>query len=207
MVKLNNNWFNSKAIKRQKELIFWKGYVMKFKLEGTKKRKFGGHSQGGRSYETGDIVESDSDLCLRFPGKFERVDEKISSSTGEVDTAAKVQRKPNIPVRNTLAPVKTQEQEEPEELEEVEDNTEKDESNDEKVTEEEVTPHPEFGEDITKDFPEAAASRLKIYINKAWCQVVDDDNGSVLNDKKLRRNEIEDFIKQYSSGENADLED
>ncbi len=47
--------------------------------------------------------------------------------------------------------------------------------------------HPEFGEDITSEFPLAKEKEVKVYIKKHWCQVVDEteDGEEVLNDKKL----------------------
>lgn len=65
---------------------------MQFRLIG------GGHVEDGKSYEKGDIVESDKNLVSLFRGKFEKVyseDEKL-----------KMQETPKIPTKESLDKVK-----------------------------------------------------------------------------------------------------
>ncbi len=63
------------------------------------------------------------------------------------------------------------------------------------------TIHPEFGEDITSEFPLAEEKEVKVYVKKHWCQIVDttEDEEEVLNDSKLRRKNVNEFL--------ADLEE
>lgn len=57
--------------------------------------------------------------------------------------------------------------------------------------------HPEYGEDITSEFPLAVEKEVKVYVKKHWCQVVDEteDGEEVLNDAKLRKKHVDEFLK------------
>lgn len=59
------------------------------------------------------------------------------------------------------------------------------------------TIHPEFGEDITSEFPLAEEKEVKVYIKKHWCQIIDktEDEEEVLNDSKLRKKAVNEFLK------------
>lgn len=63
--------------------------------------------------------------------------------------------------------------------------------------------HPEFGEDITSEFPLAKEKEVKVYIKKHWCQVVDETEGEeeVLNDSKLRKKNVDAFLEDLEEAE------
>ncbi len=53
--------------------------------------KAGTHSQGGKTFETGDLVKSESDLIKAFPGKFEAAGGTVSrhvENIAETDSGA-----------------------------------------------------------------------------------------------------------------------
>lgn len=59
------------------------------------------------------------------------------------------------------------------------------------------TIHPEFGEDITSEFPLAIEKEVKVYIKKHWCQIIDEDmedGDEVLTESKLRRKNVNAFL-------------
>ncbi len=70
--------------------------------------------------------------------------------------------------------------------------------------------HPEYGEDITSEFPLAEEKEVKVYIKKHWCQVVDEDGDGeeVLNESKLRKKHVNAFLKDLEEeDEEEDEED
>jgi len=160
---------------------------MKFRL----KKRVGSHIQNGKRYKSGDVVESEIDLCKIFVGKFERAHEEELEDTGKMDTSI---RKPQIPLPNSVPP--------PEDK--GGDNTlSKPLSSmasvpDEAIEEEEEVEESEHGKDITDEYPTAKEIAVKVYEKASWCVVVDNDDGEVLTVKKLRRKDVEDFLNEYA---------
>jgi len=158
---------------------------MLFKL----KQKVGLHRQNGRIFGPGDVVESNEDLTKKFRGKFNEV--KGEELSPGVDDKFK-RRKPPIPVPPVpMVPV-----------EEAKSKAK------EKTAVEKINVDPELGKDITADFPEAKEIGLKVFVNPhKWCQVVDANNDNkILNEKKLRKKDVDDFLHQYLNEEDEEEE-
>jgi len=62
----------------------------------------------------------------------------------------------------------------------------------------------EYGEDITSEFSTAEEAEVTVFEKSNWCTVVDKEDGEVLNEKKLRRKDIEPFLEQYLTDEDVD---
>ena len=124
-------------------------------------------------YKKGDIIESKADLRRIFRGKFREVHGKGPSSPEDVE-------KPKIPGpadeggedKEVASPPKS-------------DTTEK---------------PSEYGVKVTSEFPTAKKVKLDVYRKAFWHVVVDPENGNVLNDKKLRKKDVEPFLAQYREG-------
>jgi len=139
------------------------------------KEHCGQHVEDGKVYKSGDVIETERDLPTIFHGK----DAKGRNRDGKFervhedlkDTGKKdtsrVQR-PNIP------PGVSPKQET-------------------KVADEESV----HGKDVTSEFPTAEKVDVKVFEKSRWFTVVDMQDNSVLNEKKLRRKEVEPFLGQY----------
>ncbi len=70
------------------------------------------------------------------------------------------------------------------------------------------TLHPEFGENITSEFPLAKEMEVKVYIKKHWCQVIDEteDGEEVLNESKLRKKNVNGFLEELEEEVEEDEE-
>jgi len=132
------------------------------------KERCGPHFQDGETYHSGDTIETHLDLVALHPNKFERNYEAEKRSEAKVTKS-----KPNIPKG----------------------------TGDKKKKEDEGnadgTPLSVHGEDITSEFPTAEEVEVKVYVKDNWCMVIDAADGEVLNEKKLRRKEVEEFLAQY----------
>lgn len=167
---------------------------MKFKLKG------GQHEDGNKkTYKSGDIVESPLELDKLFRGKFTRI-----PSAEDFDQPSKDSEntKPNIPIPPADGTDKEDTISESVPSEDIkEDGENKDNKNDKEEDNEDkkdlsdnVT---KYGKDVTADFPKAVALEIKIYVRAAWHIVVDGETNEVLNERKLRANQIDDFLIQY----------
>lgn len=139
------------------------------------KEKCGHHVEDGKIYKSGDIIETERDLPTIFHGK----DAKGRNRSGKFervhenlkDTGTKdtsrIQR-PNIPP-GVSPKQKT------------------------KVANKESA----HGEDVTSEFPTAEKVEVKVFEKSRWFTVIDTQDDSILNEKKLRRKEVELFLEQY----------
>ena len=66
--------------------------------------------------------------------------------------------------------------------------------------------HPEFGEDITFEFPLAEEKEVKVYAKKHWCQIIDEpeDGEEVLNKSKLRKKNVNEFLEDLEEVEDEE---
>jgi len=64
----------------------------------------------------------------------------------------------------------------------------------------------EYGKDVTSEFPTAETVEVMVFEDSKWYTIVDKADDSVLNEKKLRRKNVEPFLKQYLD-EGADDEE
>ncbi len=151
-----------------------------------KNKRCGDHYQDGKCYKgpstdggKGDIVESSSDLSVMYPAKFERAYEAEQRAGGIVSHNI-----PNIPVNVTPL------------TDEGEDKTE------EQVSEPSLSSL--YGEDVTAEFPTAKHIQAKVFEKSNWFTVLDDEDNSVLNEKKLRRKDVEPFLVQYLEDDEED---
>lgn len=149
---------------------------MKFRLLP----KVGDHASPGpggttRIYHAGDVVESDINLKEMFPGKFEEWVEEIPS----------------------LKPTKEQKEAVQKAAEKgAEEIASKPESKPETKTEPRS-----LGRDVTSRFPLAEEQDCLVFADGGAFNVVEkDDPTMVLNDKPLKRKDVEPFIRQFLEG-------
>ena len=158
---------------------------MKFRL----KPKCGDHlarnEQGEMiTYKSGDVVESDRDLVAMFPRKFELV--------GGMTTAAGNVSIPDIPIKDKGKGGISGSSPEPLSFEKEEEKKKE---------------KSKYGVDVTDEFPTAAKVKLTIFKKGSWFVVIDPGDGEVLNVKKLRKAEIEDFLGEYMEDDEDEDED
>jgi len=120
--------------------------------------------------EDGCVIESDSDLVKKFPGKFERVK--------AFDPAAE-------------AAAQTEE-------EEVEEAPQPSAPSNKKPAKKTTKPKKSVGKDVTEKFPEAKEEDFKVFLKGSAYVVTEADDPSVpLNKKLLKKKEVMSFIKEY----------
>jgi len=64
-----------------------------------------------------------------------------------------------------------------------------------------------YGEDVTSKFPTAEEVEVLVFEKSKWYTVVDKADGEVLNEKKLRRKDVEPFLGQYLSDEDENTDE
>lgn len=135
-------------------------------------------------YVAGDVVPSKIDLVRTFPEKFELVEGQEVSKGEKLNT-------PSIPLPNEVK----------REITNVESETPE-------PIESETPSESEYGQDVSDEFPTASEVNLKVFEKSKWYTVIDpEEDNEVLNEKKLRKNAVEDFLAQYLSDDDADDED
>ena len=162
--------------------------MMHFRLLG------GEHVEGKKTYKKGAQVPSITDLCSRFKNKFERI-----LSQEQLDGITNVPSQPTIPEpkagtdeKKDSVPASSEE----EEVEEVDEIGELDEEEEEEKEEDTV---PDYGTDVTKEFPKAEKAGYRVHEpSKAWFNVIDPDADdpadAVMNESKLRRKSVDGFL-------------
>jgi hypothetical protein len=151
---------------------------MIFKVKG------GTHEQNGKSYKKGDFVDTELPLTEMFRGKFERqFDQETLKDTGVVSKISK----PNItppPLGGSKAVTAELPSKEKEAVLDIKDETF-------------VEEYPEslYGTDVTDKYPTAEEVHVKVFEKSKWCVIVDPIDERVLNDKKLRGKDVEDFLE------------
>lgn len=149
------------------------------------RKKCGNHigppdANGNRkTYKAGNVVPSEDDLVAKFPMKFELVQ-------GQTEDDNEIASVPNIPEPIKSKKTKTTV---------AKSNTQKS----SKVIKS------KYGEDVTEQFPLAKELDLQVFEKSKWFTVVDDD--VEVNDKKLRRKEVDSFLEDYSQIDDEDDED
>ena len=139
-------------------------------------------SKGKRTtYKAGSRIVSDEDLVAKWPNKFSLV---------SVSDEAPLPTAPDIPV-----------------LDKKKEKQSKQKQKDMEEPLVETSATSEYGVDVTKDFPTAAEVNLQVFEKSKWFTVVDPDNGEVLNEKKLRRNKVENFLADYLPEDTDEEED
>ena len=156
-------------------------------------------AKGNRiTYKALDRIQSDEDLETKWPGRF-----TLISASDEIP----VSKAPKIPGgKKDKKDKKTTP-----EVEYNRDGTIYKDMEDPIISDNvgtgfETPVENEHGVDVSKDFPTAAKVELQVFEKSKWFTVVDPDNGEVLNDKKLRKSKVEDFLADYLD-ENEDAED
>ena len=137
-----------------------------------------------------DRIQSDEDLETKWPGRFTLIsasDELPASKAPKIPDGKKVKKDK----KTTL---------------EVEYNKDGTVYKDMEDPIKKIPVENEHGVDVSKDFPTAAKVDLQVFEKSKWFTVVDPDNGEVLNDKKLRKSKVEDFLADYLD-DNEDAED
>lgn len=146
---------------------------MKFRLLP----KAGDHAEAGAggvalAYRAGDIVESDRDLMEAFPNKFERVD------------VAEEPASPSTPFKPS-AEEKTAVQKAAEEGAKDVSPPEDPKSN-------------PLGRDVTKRFPKALEEEFLVFADGGAFSVSEaDEPAEALNNKPLKRKDVDSFIREY----------
>ena len=65
----------------------------------------------------------------------------------------------------------------------------------------------EHGIDVTSEFPTATKVGVKVFEKSKWYTAVDEQDDEVLNEKKLRRKDVESFLEQYLNVDDNEDED
>ena len=146
----------------------------------------GSHKQGGKRYKKGDIVDTTFDLCSMFRNKFEVVHEDLNDTGTEEET--KRGKKPNIPPPVDKGKDKAEDK--------VVDKGTKSKSL-----------STLYGEEVTSGFPTAEKVKVRVFEKLRWYMIIDCDDDEVLNEKKLRKKEIEPFLEQYLEADEEEDED
>ena len=146
----------------------------------------GDHIQDGKTYVAGDIVESDENLENKFRGKFKRVYEAPTIKKVIQPTIAK--KKPDIstPAKGKgEGKVKSTQPTEP--------------SPEPAVKVEAILEHKysEYGADVSAEFPLAEKVEMIVCEKAHWFTVIDPEDDEVMNDTKLRKKDVNDFLEQY----------
>jgi len=166
---------------------------MLFKL---KKDVASHRDENGKVYEPGDTIESEHDLVRMWPTKFDL----ISGSAKQTD----IPSAPSIP-----APAKTDGQKGKGSVEVGTTTLPK--SKKKKGDEEKESAH---GKNVTADFPSAKKGGFKIYEKGNWFTVVDANDGEKMNEKALRKKDVQTFLNKFAAApddneddENSDEDD
>jgi len=156
---------------------------MLFKLkEKVAGHKVAGHvDEKGTVYKPGSIIESSLDLATLFRNKFEKIQDDIDIPV----------QKPDIPI--PVPPGKGEEGFSPSPSE-PKPGTEEEEEEEEGV-------ESEYGKDVTSQYPTAKKIGMKVYEKSHWYQVIDTEDGEVMNEKKLREKEVNALLEQYEEEE------
>jgi len=141
------------------------------------KVKRGTHYKGGVVYKKGDLVDTSIDLVARFGKAKFERDFKAEGATGGPISGTK----PAIP-------------------------TSTNESRTVKAVTKPLPPSP-YGKDVTSNFPTAKDVDVTIFERAKWHTVVDNTDGEVLNEKKLREKDVGAFLEQYLSNEDIEEEE
>lgn len=173
---------------------------MRFKL----KQGVGNHTETdpktGRpvTYKSGDgqIIESDSDLVARFPEKFERVvvggEAVVQDPSTPEEEKTPVQEAAEEGAKDVMPP------EEPE----VEE-PEAEEPDEDEADEPEGKPVPKGAKDVTDKFPRAEEEELKVFYKKGkgFFVTEEEETSIALNEKRLKKAQVEEFIDDYLDDE------
>lgn len=141
----------------------------------------GRHLHGGKTYDATDpaanIVESEKDLEAFAPGKFRRLPDSVGRQAGgftEEDQPEENLRK--SPPKKSPKVQAGKAQAEQDESGEVES---------------------ELGFDVTEQFDLAEGSDLRVLQKGSWYYVVSaDDPNSALNEKALKKDDVQDFLDE-----------
>ena len=144
------------------------------------KAKCGNHIMDGKTYVAGDRIETSKDLTIKLGHKFKRI---VQKEDFEPD-----QLQPNIPAKGI-----------------GNKSGQEDEIKSPSATDKSETKTSEHGVDITGEIDGAAEIGVKVYMGKAnWCVVVDNEDGKILNDTKLRKKHVVEFLESIIEAEDDD---
>lgn len=150
----------------------------------------GSHSQSGRLYRKGDVVESSTDLTVQFVNKFQKVTDGRAVSKGVVLNSSQ----PAL----SAAEKKAGKEQKPsdaagDEKEIIEPGAQADKldtsgsSSDATGSSESGDAAPK-GKDVTDQFPEAVEQEFKVYKDKSGYRVYDgDDMSKPINDESIEK--------------------
>lgn len=153
--------------------------------------KAGSHAEKGPSKKAviykaseGNVIETENDLVKMFPGKFERVE--VTGSPVRPIVEAKV--KAPAPAPATTQPS-------------VPASSKKAKDAKETKAVEEVSVESKLGRDVTKRFPHALEEDFKVFSTGGEFFVTEaDEIDKALNDKPLKKGQVEAFVDKYLKG-------
>jgi len=148
----------------------------------------------GVSYKKGDTFTSKTALHKIFRNKFEILDEFTEGSVSQQVVIGK----PNIFIPSDKI---ENEEEAAQTSSSFSPNEEKDEVGVGVEEGGEDDDLKRYGEDVTDQFPNAERIEVRVFVKKNWYNVIDDEDGSVLNEKKLRKKDVLPFLAQYLEDE------
>jgi len=170
------------------------------------------HKDGDKTYKKGDVVESNRDLTKLFRGKFVRTI-KAETPLSDVATAPKLPQPSKAEDKGEKAKAKSSKssaKKAEEEMIDVEAEIEEEAKIESEVEAEEAEAELEetatvdlsaYGKDVTDKFSIAKKNEYVVYKKGKFFNVIDPDDGEVLNTEKLLVDEVKDFIKAYLKGE------
>lgn len=149
----------------------------------------GCHYENGRKYEPDDLVESDSELDVRFPNKFQKIEyapavatvapttQNVQKSSEDVAMSENENFAQETTVKKTAKQAKEKDDNEP----------------------------VDFGADITGAFPVAKLCDVRVFKDNHGVMRVtskDDETKALFGPTKVVK-EVKDFLKQYMKEDNA----
>lgn len=171
------------------------------------KEKCGMHSQNGRIYHPGDIVETDMDLCEKFRNKFVKVyDEDEKKDTGH--KTPKISTPPSKASKDAESNKDKQSKSDPASKKPA---GKKNKKNSKKKNSKKKNSK-KYGVNVTEEFPIADENNLRVYektaTNGKWYSIIemDEDNRKILL-KKTRKKDVVNFIEEMLEDEVHDDEE
>lgn len=140
--------------------------------------KRGNHRQHGTIYTSGDIIDSESDLTLKFKNKFRRIDPNEGLPT--VDEIAESGYKDPEEFLKRLKALRAKKGSKKKVLKKLSKKTKDD-----------------RGVDVTDTFPAAKEDGFKVFRQGSFFHVFEGNEKKPLNEKGLKKGKVVAFLKDY----------
>jgi hypothetical protein len=147
------------------------------------KKDAGQHTQGGKTYNSGDVVETEMNLIEKFAGKFELLHEEDSQDTG-------------VTVPSIMTPAGEGE-------DDAKASSEPSPGKSSKKKSKKTAPTKSTPVEVTSEYPDAVDIGVQVFkkskSNGDWFFVTDpDDNDAQMHEKLLREKDVTPFIESIT---------